>query len=368
MDHLGEVVTLVLVVGIGKGLIFALLARLFRYGNVIPLAVALGLFQVGEFAFVLARVGVKTGSIGENLYSLVLTVAILTMALTPLISGQTARLYALKKRLFKHEPLERLNMPDDGLREHVVIAGGGRVGMQIASVLRDLGLPLVIVELDHRRVEQARAASLPVVYGDASHDVVLEAAELAAARLLIVTIPDIVVARSIIVHARRVNSDVPVVARTPDPAFLPVFKEMGVTDVVLPEFETGLEMTRQALLHLRVPAPEIQRHSEALRHQLFAPFFEVGGAYQTLRELRAAEHHFDLQWVLLDATSKLVARSLAETEVRKATGAAVVGILRLGKLTTNPGAEFRFEVQDLVAIIGTEEARQAFVVLASSRP
>lgn len=367
-DHLGEVVTLVLVVGIGKGLIFALLARLFRYGNVIPLAVALGLFQVGEFAFVLARVGVKTGSIGENLYSLVLTVAILTMALTPLISGQTARLYALKKRLFKHEPLERLNMPDDGLREHVVIAGGGRVGMQIARVLRDVGLPLVIVELDHRRVEQARAASLPVVYGDASHDVVLEAAELAAARLLIVTIPDIVVARSIIVHARRANSDVPVVARTPDPAFLPVFKEMGVTDVVLPEFETGLEMTRQALLHLRVPAPEIQRHSEALRHELFAPFFEASGAYQTLRELRAAEHHFDLQWVLLDATSKLVARSLAETEVRQATGAAVVGILRLGKLTANPAADFRFEAQDLVAIIGTEEARQAFVALASSRP
>ncbi len=92
MDHLGQVIVLVLAVGIGKGLIFALITRVFSYGNVIPLAVGLGLFQIGEFSFVLARVGVSTNSIGNELYSLVLTTAILTMALTPLISGQTERL------------------------------------------------------------------------------------------------------------------------------------------------------------------------------------------------------------------------------------------------------------------------------------
>jgi len=158
MDHLAQVIILVLVVGIGKGLIFALISKVFRYGNVVPLAVGLGLFQIGEFSFVLARVGVSTGSIGNDLYTLVLTAAILTMALTPLISGQTERLYSLKKRWFRHEPLERLNIPDEGLRNHVVIAGGGRVGFQIARVLQRLGLPLVIVELDHRRVEQSKAA------------------------------------------------------------------------------------------------------------------------------------------------------------------------------------------------------------------
>ena len=56
----------------------ALVVRLFRYGNVIPLAVGLGLFQIGEFSFVLARVGVTTGSIDGELYNLVLTAAILT--------------------------------------------------------------------------------------------------------------------------------------------------------------------------------------------------------------------------------------------------------------------------------------------------
>jgi CPA2 family monovalent cation:H+ antiporter-2 len=365
VEHIEQVVLLVVVVGVGKGVIFAVLAKLFRYGNVIPLAVGLGLFQVGEFSFVLARVGVSTGSIGDDIYSLVLTTAVLTMAVTPLISGQTGRLYSLKKRLFRHEPLERVNIPSEGLRGHVVIAGGGRVGAQIAGVLQQMGVPLVVVELDHRRVEQRREEGKPVVYGDASHEVVLEAAEVGLARLLVVTTPDMVVAQAIIEKAHRANAGLPVVARTSDPGFLPIFKEMGVTEVVLPEFEAGLEMTRQALLHLRVPAPEIQQRTESLRSALFAPFFDAGGGYRTLSQLRSAEQQFDLQWVHLPDDSPLAGRTIVESDVRKTTGTSVVGVIRTGTLEANPPPDFRFAGGDLVAIIGTDAARQAFLELAA---
>ena len=364
MDHFVQVVVLVLAVGIGKGLIFALISKVFRYGNVIPLAVGLGLFQIGEFSFVLARVGVSTNSIGNELYSLVLTVAILTMALTPLISGQTERLYSLKKRWFRREPLETLNIPDEGLRNHVIIIGGGRVGFQIARVLLRLGLPLVIIELDHRRVEQSKVAQMPVVYGDASHEVVLNAAEIRSARLLIVTTPDMVVTRSIVVNATLQNSRLDVVARTSDPGFLPSFKEMGVADVVLPEFEASLEMTRQALLHLQIPAPEIQRHTESLRKDLYAPFFNANGGHRTLTQLTTTEQQFDLQWVLLLKDSPIVARTVGEAEIWKTTGTSVVGVIRDGKLVPNPDVHFRFKSNDLIAIIGTGQARQAFHSMA----
>jgi CPA2 family monovalent cation:H+ antiporter-2 len=86
------------------------------------------------------------------------------MVLTPLVSGQTARVYALKKRWFRHEVLESSNIPDTGFSDHVVIAGGGRVGFQIALVLKRLNMQFVIVELDHRRFEQAKAAGMGVVY------------------------------------------------------------------------------------------------------------------------------------------------------------------------------------------------------------
>ncbi len=179
MDHLFEVVVLLLAVSFGKGIIFATLSRIFRYGNVVPLAVGLGLFQVGEFAFVLATVGVSTNSISQDLYSMILTTAILTMILTPLATSQTARLYALKKRWFKHEALDTLNIPETGLRQHAVIVGGGRVGSRIAAALKSFGIPLVVVELDHRRVQSAQKDDIPIVYGDATHEIVLEAAAIA---------------------------------------------------------------------------------------------------------------------------------------------------------------------------------------------
>ena len=360
LDHLGQVLVLVLVVSVGKGCIFALLSSMFKYGNVVPLAVGLGLFQIGEFSFVLARVGVSTKSIGSDLYTLVLTAAVLTMALTPLVSGQTARLYALKKRWFRHEPLESMNLPEAGLRNHVVIAGGGRVGFQIAQVLQRLGLQFVIIEIDQRRVERAKIAGMPIVYGDASHEIVLEAAEVRLAHLLVITTPGIVVVRSIVVHAKRLNRQIKIVARTSDPEFFPVFKELSVTEVVLPEFEAGLEMTRQVLLHLRIPVPEIQQCTESLRRELFAPLFNSVGDYKTLAQLRSAEQQFDLQWVMLESGSPFIDKSIAEAEIRKTTGASVVGVVRDGKLEPNPDAQLRFRLNDLVAIIGSDKAREAF--------
>ena len=83
LDHWKQVLMLVLIVSLGKGIIFALLARIFKYGNVVPLAVGLGLFQVGEFSFVLAQVGVSTNSISHEVYSLVLSTAIITLCSKP---------------------------------------------------------------------------------------------------------------------------------------------------------------------------------------------------------------------------------------------------------------------------------------------
>lgn len=361
LDNIGQVLLLVLVVALGKGVIFGILARVFGYRNVIPLAVGLGLFQIGEFTFVLARVGVGAGSIDSDFFNLILTVAVMTMVMTPLLSGQTGRLYALKRKWFRHESLELINFPDQGLRDHVVIVGGGRVGMQVATVLARLATPFVLVELDQHRVDQAKEAGYPVVYGDGSHEIVQEALAMKEASLLVITTPGIVVARAIIQHALKVNSRIQVVSRIADPAFFEVFKELGVSDLVYPEFEASLEITRQALLHLHIPATEIERQTEAMRHQLLAPGLATSKEYKTLGQMRAAEPHFDLQWVRLEEHNRLVGRSIGEAEIRKTTGASVVGIIRDDQLIPNPEVVFRFQTGDLVAIIGSTEARESFL-------
>jgi CPA2 family monovalent cation:H+ antiporter-2 len=363
MDHWQQVLILVLIVSLGKGFIFALLARIFKYGNVVPLAVGMGLFQVGEFSFVLAQVGVSTNSISHEVYSLVLSTAIITMFLTPIISGQTSRLYALRKRWFQHEPLDTINFPESGLQNHVIIVGGGRVGFRIAQVLKRLSVPLLIIELDQLRVERAKHADIPVVFGDASHEVVLEAAETSSARLLIITTPEIVITQTIVERARKVNSEIQVVARAPGVEFLEEFKKLNISEVVIPEFEAGLEMARKALVHLHIPAAKIQHYTESLRQDLFASLFSENEEDKILEQLQWAEHQFDLQWMLIKPGSVLVGKTIGESEIRTKTASSVVGVIRNDKLETSLDVDFRFEANDRVAIIGTDSARETFFQL-----
>jgi CPA2 family monovalent cation:H+ antiporter-2 len=365
LDNIWQVIILVLVVGIGKGLIFGFISRVFKYRNVIPLAIGLGMFQIGEFSFVLARVGLSTDSIGSELYSLILTIAILTMILTPLISEQTARIYALKKRWFQHEKLETSNIPDNGFTKHIVVAGGGRVGFQIAQVLKRLNKQFVIIELDHQRFERAEAVGMAVVYGDASQEIVLEAAGIREAALLILTLPGLVEARSVIVHSKRLNKELKMIARTSGPDSFELLKELGVSEVVLPEFEAGLEMTRQSLLLLRVPPTEVHRYTDILRQEIYAHLFDQSEDYRVLSQLRNAEQQFELQWVRLDQKSPLAYRSIGESEIRKRTGASVVGVVRKKQLKPNPDADFVLLPDDIIAIIGIERNREAFLLMAS---
>jgi CPA2 family monovalent cation:H+ antiporter-2 len=241
------------------------------------------------------------------------------------------------------------------------------VGLQVASVLARLSTSFVLVELDQHRVDQAKEEGYPIVYGDGSHEVVQEALAMRDASLLVVTTPGIVVAQAIVRHARQVNRRIRVVSRIADPAFFQIFKELGVTDLVYPEFEASLEITRQALLHLRIPAPEIQRQTEAMRHQLLAPQLAESEEYRTLGQMRAAEQCFDLQWVRLEGQNRLLGRSIGEAEIRRTTGASVVGIIRDGQLVPNPDVGFRFLPNDLVAIIGSTEAREQFHRFADGR-
>ena len=363
LDHWKQVLMLVLIVSLGKGIIFALLARIFKYGNVVPLAVGLGLFQVGEFSFVLAQVGVSTNSISHEVYSLVLTTAIITMFLTPIISGQTAHLYALSKRWFQHEPLDTINYPKSGLRNHVIIVGGGRVGFRIAQVLKRLSVPMLIIELDQLRVERAKHADIPVVFGDAGHEVVLEAAEAASARLLIITTPEIVITQTIVERARKANSEIQVVARAPGVEFLEEFKKLNISEVVIPEFEAGLEMARKALVHLHIPAAKIQHYTESLRQDLFASLFNENEEDEILKQLQWAEHQFDLQWMLIKPGSVLVGKTIGESEIRAITASSVVGVIRDDVLEPNPDANFRFQANDRAAIIGTDSSRETFFQL-----
>jgi monovalent cation:H+ antiporter-2, CPA2 family len=272
--NLQTVSLMVLLIIIGKGLIFSGLVMCFGYGNVIPLAVGLGLFQIGEFAFVLARVGVQTHSISNELFSLILSATVITMILTPFISGLTAPLYALRRRWFKHEPLQTINIPQTGLHHHVIIAGAGRVGSYVAQVLKSLHLSFVVIEYDSRQINRLKETEVPLIYGDASQSVVLNAAAIGNAKLLIITTPSAIVTKTIVENSRQCNRQLKIVARAENIEQMRILHTLGVNEVIQPELEAGLEVTRQTLLALNIAPNEIKRYTDHVRDESYAPLYE----------------------------------------------------------------------------------------------
>jgi CPA2 family monovalent cation:H+ antiporter-2 len=184
------VALVVLLVFVVKGLLFAGVVRAFGYGNIVPFAVGLGLFQVGEFSFVIARVGLDAEALSQRSYSIMLTTAVITMALTPFATRLAPILYGRWRETFPRELLRTFNLPDTGLQDHVVIAGYGRVGAFVARLLGRLEQPFVVVDSNPGRADEARDAGYPTVFGDAGAEPVLDAAGVRRARLVIVTIPD----------------------------------------------------------------------------------------------------------------------------------------------------------------------------------
>jgi monovalent cation:H+ antiporter-2, CPA2 family len=249
--------------------VLAGVVRVFGYRNVVPMAAGLTLFQVGEFAFVLARVGLSSGTLTNDVYSIVLNTAVATMALTPVVSGLTPRLYERFARRRAADTIETANLPATGLSGHVVVAGFGRVGHRVANALSRLGLACVVIEIDDRRMREAREAGLAVIYGDAGQPVVLAAAGIARARALIVTVAAFPDVKAIVDAARQIQSDLPIAARADGPEAVRALYALGVTEVTSPEFEAAVEMTRQALAFLAVPPAEILQVAGDIRREEF---------------------------------------------------------------------------------------------------
>lgn len=365
LEQAPTVAATVLVVGAGKGMVFAGVTRAFGYRNVIPLAAGLGLFQVGEFSFVLARVGLSSGAIAPELYALVLNTAIVTMALTPAVSGLTTPIYGWMAKRRDREPFQSVNLPRVGMRNHVIIAGAGRVGSHVAGVLADRNLPFVIVELDSRRLDQARAAGWPIVFGDGAQVPVLHAAGIEHASLVLVTVPAFTVARGIVERVRQMNPEVAVVARADGFHALDELREMGVEEAIQPELEAGLEMTRQALVHLGLPSQEILHLTDEMRRERYGKPALHASAPALMTRLAGAMRLLDLKWITVAPDSALANRSIGEAHVRSRTGASIVGVARGERFTASPGPDTVLEPGAMLAVVGRRESVAAVEVLAT---
>jgi CPA2 family monovalent cation:H+ antiporter-2 len=229
------------------------IVRLFGYRGGISVMAGAGLLQIGEFSFILAEVGIDTGIFSNQDYSLIIASAIITMLLTPLSMGLVSRLRGrLAYRPSAVAPASQDEAPlpateSDGAVQPVVIAGFGRVGQNVAQGLQDVGLAYSVIEIDPELIFNMRCDGVSCIYGDASNSHVLARADLAKARIMVVTYPDPLAVVTTVKNALTINPKLKIVARVHRVKEAELLKKLGVEELISPEYEASLEFIRRTL-------------------------------------------------------------------------------------------------------------------------
>ena len=212
-----------------------LLLRLFGVKSTSAVTIAIALTQIGEFSFILANLGIGMGLMPATARDLILGASILSILLNPVLFALAA-----KREASPHVPpapdMPRPAPERTTLTGHAVLVGYGRVGKLIADGIK-ADMPLLVLEegaVGDPGIEHIR--------GNAAKDDVLAAANLGAARMLFVAIPEAFEAGQIVQQARRANPDLPIVARAHFDAEVDHLLSHGASKVIMGEREIALAM------------------------------------------------------------------------------------------------------------------------------
>ena len=169
------------------------------------------------------------------------------------------------------------------------------------------------------------------------------------------TVLDEATAIMIVIAARDLNPNLPIIARAATEEGIRYLAETGADHIVHPELEGGLEVVYHTLLSLGYPLQEVHRYAESVRHDLYDFDITADEEHQSLHDLLLACKGVEIIWVEISDNSSLVGKSLAESNIRSQTGASVVALVRDKQLIPNPKSMFVFEAGDRVGVIGDNE-------------
>jgi CPA2 family monovalent cation:H+ antiporter-2 len=251
-----------------KLLIVTILVFYLGYHTKTAIIVGLGLVQVGEFAFVLSRIGSNLGLIDNNVYSLILSVAIVTILLTPWLVGGAPKFYFWARRVSqKRLPRlyyllftrydHRLTIPELPLENHVVICGHGRVGSWLGRALELLEIPYIVIDYNHKIIKNLKEKRIKAVYGDPADIDVLDYAQVDKAKIVVVAIPDQATQEVVVTNCQTLNPKVKIICRAHQKEAQSRLSALGVSWIIQPEFEASLSIIHRVLQFFGVTREEV---------------------------------------------------------------------------------------------------------------
>ncbi|HZE92884.1 MAG TPA: monovalent cation:proton antiporter-2 (CPA2) family protein [Rhizobacter sp.] len=355
LDQWFLVLVLTLLPVLAKFVLVAALARLFGAAPGVALRTGLYLAQAGEFGFVLLTLGAAHQLIDARWLSPVLASMVLSMLATPLLimySNRIVMRLSASDWLMQSVAMTSIAKRAINTEAHIIIAGYGRSGQNLARMLDGERIPYMALDLDPDRVRQAAAAGQSVVFGDAARLQSLMAAGLARASAVVVSYHDTPSALKILHQVQAHAPKVPVIVRTLDDADLERLQAAGATVVVPETIEGSLMLASHALALVGVPMRRVIRvvqEQRDARYGLLRGYFH-GADDDTVDELQQAR----LLSISLPSAAACVGHSLA-AQALHAVGVSVVSVRRASGAVTKPLDDLVLAAGDTLVLSGLPE-------------
>jgi CPA2 family monovalent cation:H+ antiporter-2 len=350
---------LLLMIGIKSLVLFAVFWWLYRSIR-LGVVLGLGLAQIGEFSFVLAKAGINFKLLSPADGQIFLAASILSMMATPfLIQWSHAWAFGFES-LFKDIGFNRST--SGGANEtasataHVIVVGYGLNGQNLARVLKEVGIPYRVLEMDPDLVRSAKAGGEPISFGDGTRPELLQQVGIEKARVLVVAISDPAATARLVSQARRLRADLYIIVRTRYVAEIDHLYRLGANQVIPEEFETSVEIFARVLQEYHIPRNVISIQVDLIRKE----------HYGTLRGIRLQGKELDaLSQFLVGTTTDIfsilekspaVGKSLGEMDLAVRSGVSVIAVVREGKSYTHVGDSFKLAPGDMLILLGGHKA------------
>ncbi len=346
---------------VAKFTVVSLAGLALRRSTSTSFAAGMGLAQVGEFSFVLAASALPLGLFGSSSYPLFISVASLSMMMTPLLI-QIARPVA--RRMGR--PLETADGDLDTLEsrtDHVIIVGYGLAGRYLSRAVKASRIACIVVEQNTELVQRARQDGVPVVFGDGTQPSVLEHVGIADARVVVFAISSPTDELRGVGLARMLNPTARIIVRTRYVRAIERLMAQGATEIVVEEFEASLELFARALESYEIPLNRIWRELESLRGEHYAVLRDADPGGLKLDALKHLGIHEALELVEVEEGSAADGENARTLDLRRQTGTIQVAVVRDGRPIYRRDPDFRYRAGDTAVLVGDRESLERATAL-----
>jgi CPA2 family monovalent cation:H+ antiporter-2 len=367
VENFPVVLLFVLVVFVVKSIIAGLAVAALKYPTRTVVLTGLSLFQVGEFAFILSKVGIEYNLLSPQTNQYFLSVSIVSMILTPFVIIFAEKISDRFIGVSKRMGLDPTSIAGKSIREiaknklenHLVIIGFGVNGSNLAKAAASSNIPYVVIEINAETVSRQKAKGLPVIFGDATQDHILEAVNLSNARAAVIAISDNHATKTVIKNVRSHSDSLYLVVRTKYVKETSELIALGADEVIPEEFETSVQIFTHVLQNFLVPEDDIDQLVEKVRadnYQLFKGELKLPKTY---RPKNIADFNITCLRMTSDS-NKVLGKPLNELNLRANYGINILGIKRKDEMLDAVQPDEVLRQGDIIYIQGNQSNIEQF--------